>query len=154
MRKLIFILLIFSCAIPSVFAQLKSHSFEEVEVLNRKNPKPTLIFIHTSWCKYCKIMEKSTFQNPEVVQILNEKFYFILLDAESKQDIAFNHHIFKFNPNGLNTGVHELAVELATINKEIVYPAIAVLDSNFSIVFQKNAVLNVKELLFILQNIK
>lgn len=154
MKKLILILLLFSCAIPSGFAQLKSYSFEEVEVLNQKNPKPTLVFIHTSWCKYCKIMEKSTFQNPEVIQTLNEKFYFILLDAESKQDVIFNNHTFKFKPNGLNTGIHELATELATINNEIVYPTIAVLDSNFSIVFQKHSILNTKELLFILQKIK
>ena len=154
MKKLILILLIFSCAIPSGFAQLKSYSFEEVEALNQKNPKPTLVFIHTSWCKYCKIMEKSTFQNPEVVQILNGKFYFILLNAGSKQDVKFNNHTFKFKPNGLSTGIHELATELATINNEIIYPTIAILNSNFSIVFQKHSVLSAKELLFILQNIK
>ena len=154
MKKLILILLLFSCVIPSGFAQLKSHSFEEVEGLNQKNPKPTLVFIHTSWCKYCKMMEKSTFQNPEIIQILKEKFYFILLDAESKQDVKFNNHTFKFKLNGLSSGIHELATELATINNEIIYPTIAVLDSNFSIVFQKHSVLNAKELLFILQNIK
>ena len=154
MKKMIFMLLMFSCAIPSGFAQLKSYSFEEVEVLNQKNPKPTLVFIHTSWCKYCKMMEKSTLQNPEVTQLLNENFYFVLLDAESKKEINFQNHLFKYKPTGTTTGIHELATELATINNEIVYPTITVLDASYTIVFQKHSLVKAEELLFMLQKIK
>lgn len=147
-------MLFFCCAATNGFAQEASFSFEEVEILNQKNPKPILIFIHTSWCKYCKMMEKSTLQNPEVIQLLNEKFYFISFDAESKKDINFQNHTFKFKPTGTTTGIHELATELATINDEIVYPTVTILDPSFSILFQKHSFLNAEELLFILQKIK
>lgn len=154
MTKRLYILLIFFWAIPSGFAQLKTYTFEEAEKLSKEKPKPFVVFIHTSWCKYCKMMENSTFKKPEIINLLNSDFYFISFDAESKEDIHFNNHTFSFKPNGQNTGIHELATALATINLQVVYPTITVLQSDFSIVFQKHSVLNNKELLIILENIK
>jgi len=154
MKKWVYILLIFFWAIPSGFAQLKTYSFEEAEKLSKENPKPFVIFVHTSWCKYCKMMENSTFKNPEIIQLLNTDFYFISLDAESKRDIYFNNHTFQFKPKGENTGIHELATELATIDSQVVYPTVTVLNPDFSIVFQKHSFLNTKELLVVLEKMK
>ena len=154
MKKWVYILLIFFWAIPSGFAQLKTHSFEEAEKLAKENPKPFVVFVHTSWCNYCKMMENSTFKNPEIIQLLNTDFYFISLDAESKRDIYFNNHTFQFKPKGENTGIHELATELATIDSQVVYPTVTVLNPDFSIVFQKHSFLNTKELLVVLNNLK
>lgn len=151
MKKWLYILLIFFWAIPSGLAQLKTYTFQEAEKLSKENPKPIVIFIHTSWCNYCKMMENSTFKNHEIITILNNNYYFISLDAESKEDIRFNNHTFKFKPKGQNTGIHELATELATINSQVVYPAITILESDFLIVFQKHSFLNSKELLSILK---
>jgi len=154
MKKWIYIVLIFFWAIPSGLAQLKIHTFEEAEQLSVKNPKPFVVFTHTFWCKICKMMENSTFKNPEIIKVLNTDFYFISLDAESKKDIFFNNHSFKFKPQGPNTGVHELASALATIDSEVIYPTLSILESDFSIVFQKHSLLNAKDLLLILQKIK
>ena len=146
--------MIFFWAIPSGFAQLKTYTFEEAEKLSKENPKPFVVFIHTSWCNYCKMMENSTFKNQEIITILNNNFYFISLDAESKKDIHFNNHKFQFIPKGQNTGIHELATALATINSQVVYPTITILKSDFSIVFQKHSFLSSKELLIILEKTK
>ena len=140
--------------IPSGFAQLKTYSFEEAEKLSKEKPKPFVVFIHTSWCKYCKMMENSTFKSPEIISLLNDNFYFISFDAESKEDIHFNNHLFKFKPNGQNTGVHELATALATIDSEVVYPTITILQYDYSILFQKHSFLNTKELLIVLEKTK
>ena len=154
MKKRLYIILIFFWGIQSGFAQLKTYSFEEAEKLAKENPKPFVVFIHTSWCKYCKMMENSTFKNPEIIHLLNSDFYFISLDAESKNDIHFNNNTFQFKPKGQNTGVHELATALATINSQVVYPTVTILESNFSIVFQKHSFLSSKELLIILEKTK
>lgn len=143
--------MIFFWAIPFGFAQLKTHTFEEAEKLSKENPKPYVVFIHTSWCNYCKMMENSTFKNQEIITILNDNFYFISFDAESKDDIHFNNHTFQFIPKGQNTGIHELATELATINSQVVYPTVTILKSDFSIIFQKHSFLSGKELLTILK---
>lgn len=154
MKKWVYIALLFFWAIPSGFAQLKTHSFEEAEKLSKESPKPFVIFIHTSWCKYCKMMEYSTFKNSEIIKILNTNFYFISLDAENKTAIHFNNHTFQFKPKGENTGRHELATELATIDSQVIYPTITILGTDFSILFQKHSFLNTKALLIILEKIK
>ncbi len=154
MKTWLYILLIFFCAIPSGFAQLKTYSFEEAEKLSKENPKPFVVFIHTSWCNYCKMMENSTFKNPEIIAVLNTNFYFISLEAESKNDIRFNNQTFRFIPKGQNTGIHELATALATIDSQVIYPTVTILQTDFSITFQKHSFLNSKELLAILEKTK
>ena len=154
MKKAVYILLIFFWTIPTGFAQLKTYTFEEAEKLAKENPKPFVVFVHTSWCNYCKMMENSTFKNPEIIQILNNDYYFISLDAESKTTIHFNNHRFQFKPKGPNTGIHELATALATINSQVVYPTVTILESDFSITFQKHSFLSSKELLAVLEKTK
>lgn len=154
MKNKIFIFFFFIIAIPSSFAQLKTYSFEEVEQLSVENPKPIVIFVHTNWCKYCKMMENTTFKNKELINELNTNFYFVLLDAEHKNDITFNKHTFIFKPTGQNIGIHELATALATIENQVVYPTLTILDPNYSILFQKQSYLKSKDLLSILEKIK
>jgi len=152
MKKWFYILLIFFWATSSIFAQLKTYTFEEAEKLSKENPKPLVVFVHTSWCNYCKMMENSTFKNPEIVQHLNANFYFVPLDAETKSAIRYNNHTFIFKPNGLSTGIHELATALATIDSKVVYPTITILQADYSIVFQKHSFINSKQLILILEN--
>lgn len=141
-------------AIQSGFAQLKTYSFEEVEKLSVENPKPIVVFIYTSWCKYCKMMENTTFKNRGIINLLNNNFYFVELDAENKSNITFNKNTFKFKPTGQKTGVHELATALATIDDQIAYPTISVLDVDYSILFQKHSYIKTKDLISILEKIK
>ena len=150
-RNYIIVFLFFAL---TALGQIKTHSFSEIEELNKTTPKPTLVFVHTSWCKYCKMMENGSFKNQSIVQMLNENFYFVSLNAEEQSDIMFLNHTFKFIPSGKNTGVHELATELATINGEITYPTIAVLASDYSVLFQKDSYINANELAAILQKLK
>lgn len=154
MRKIIYIILFFLWTIPSGFAQLKTYSFEEVVQLSKENPKPIVVFTHTNWCKYCKIMEHVTFKDSRIIATLNENFYFVSFDAETKKDIIFNNHTFQFQPNGTNTGIHELAIALATIENQIVYPTLTILESDNSILFQQASFISAKALGRILDKLK
>ncbi|MDG2433742.1 thioredoxin family protein [Flavobacterium sp.] len=136
--------------ITSGFAQLKRYTFAEAEQLSKQNPKPIVVFVHTSWCTYCKLMENSTFKNKEVVTALNTNFYFVSFDAETKEPITYQGHSFYFKPNGTNTGIHELATALATIDNQVVYPTLTILGTDQSILFQQHSVIRAKEMLSIL----
>lgn len=138
-----FLILIFILIANQNLAQLKTHTFEEAEKLSIENPKPFVIFIHTSWCKYCKMMQNSTFKNEEIIKQSNENFYFISFDAEAKNDITFNNHIFKFKPKGNNSGVHELAESLSNQT----YPTITILNPDYAILVQIESFVNAKQLL-------
>lgn len=129
------------------FAQLNTHTFEQTEKLSIENPKPFVIFIHTDWCKICKMMENTTFKNKEIISQLNQNFYFISFNAEDKKDINFNNNTFKFRPKGNNSGIHELAELLSNQT----YPTITILNSDYSILTQIESFVNSKTLLQILE---
>jgi len=95
------------------------------------------------------MMQNSTFKNEEVIKELNENFYFISFDAEDKNDITFNNHIFKFKPKGPNSGIHELAESLSNQT----YPTITILNPDYTILTQIESMTNTETLLQILKKI-
>ena len=129
------------------FAQLNTHTFEQAEKLSIENQKPFVIFIHTNWCKICKMMENSTFKNKEIIKKLNQNFYFISFNAEDKKDIQFNKNTFKFKPKGTNSGIHELAELLSNQT----YPTITILNIDYSILTEIESFTNSTTLLQILE---
>ena len=45
--------------------------------------------IYTDWCGPCKLMDKNTFQNPDVAQYLNNNFYAVKFNAEGNTKVSF-----------------------------------------------------------------
>lgn len=135
MKKLYLIIFFFGIT-STGFCQLKSRSFEEVDSLQQIQKRKIIVFIHTDWCQFCQRMKATTFKNQEIIEKLNSDFYFIDFNAEGKQDITFNKQTFKYKPSGNNVGVHELALQLGTINNQIAYPVLCVLNEKNEIIFQ------------------
>ncbi len=44
---------------------------------------------------------------------------------------------YSYLPSGKDHGIHELVKEVATINEQVSYPSISVLDNELSIVYQR-----------------
>jgi thioredoxin-related protein len=128
------------------FAQIKTVRFDQLDSVQKTEKRPVVVFLHTSWCKYCGTMKNTTFKNNEVVNLLNQKFYFISLDIEEKKDIPFRGYTFKYKPTGTNTGMHELAEQLGTINGNISYPSICFLNTDYEIIYQKEGHMSAKQL--------
>lgn len=140
MRKTVLFVCLFGC-IGLLNAQEKKellfkYSFAEIERLTQKTPKPIVVFIYTNWCEICSGMKKTTFKSKEIIETLNDYFYFVLLDAETKKDITFLGKTFVYKPTGLNTGAHELATSLGTINKKQIFPTTVILNPKFEIDLQ------------------
>lgn len=134
------------------FSQLRLLTFQELEKAQTVNPKPTLIFIYTDWCKYCKSMKK-ILEKEHIRKILNGHFYTLNLNAEERHEINFTGRLFKFRPTGIRTGVHELAQELGTIDGQLSYPSLVILNPKNEIIFQYAGFLNAKTLGNILSNV-
>ena len=45
-----------------------------------KENKLVVLFTHTPFCPYCVKMEEDTLSNPEVINLLNQRFIFISVD--------------------------------------------------------------------------
>lgn len=136
------------------FSQIISYKFEQLGSLQKTEKRNVAVFIHTNWCKYCQTMQNTTLKNDSIIEQLNKKFYFINLNAEQKKDIVFNGHTFKYKPTGINTGIHELAEQLATIDNKVNYPTICFLNANNEIIFQYDQFINSTELDIILKRLK
>ena len=149
MKKLI--LFIFFLGISAIgFGQLKSYSFEEIESLQQIQKRKIIVFIHTDWCQFCQRMKTTTFKNKEIIDKHNSYFYLIDFNAEEKIDINFTNQFFKYKPSGNNIGVNELALELGTINNQIVYPVLCVLNEKNEIIFQYSNYLSPNDFKFFL----
>lgn len=133
-----------------VKSQLSDLSFSQLDSLHTKRDKKTVVFIHTDWCKFCLQMQNTTFKNESVIQLLNKSFYFGSLDAEQEKDIKFQGRVFKYKPTGINTGIHELAEQLAMINGKVNYPTLTILQGK-EILFQHGGFMDARELLAVLK---
>jgi thioredoxin-related protein len=149
MQKLLLVILsagIVSLFSQSALAQAGPFRFGQLDSLQQAERRPVVVFISTDWCRYCSRMKLSTLRDERVVKQLNESFYFVSLNAEEKNDIRFLGHTFKYRPTGNETGVHELAEQLGSVNGKLSYPTLCVLNADMEIVYQHGGYLSTKEL--------
>ena len=83
---------------------------EALQVEYAKNPKPILVDVYTSWCGWCKVMDKQTYSNEKVAAYINEHYYAVKLDAERKDSVEWGGKKYGYNPNNR---AHDLAVYFA-----------------------------------------
>lgn len=133
---------------------LRHYPFEQVDSLLRTEARPLVIFIHTDWCRYCRQMDRTTFRDKMVVNKLNEEFYFLRLNGEEKGEINFRGHRFGHRPTGLNTGTHTLAEALGSIDGQLTYPTLCVLNPDYEIIFQYGGFLSAAAMEAVLDRIQ
>jgi thioredoxin-related protein len=84
-------------------------SFEEAEKKLKSDPRPILIDIYTDWCGWCKVMDKKTYANNNVADYINQHYYAIKFNAESKSPISWRGKTYQYEAQ---SRMHGLAVEL------------------------------------------
>lgn len=72
-------------------------SFEELERVYAGEPKPILVDLYTNWCGWCKEMDRTTYSHGKVAAYINEHYYAIKYNAESKDSVLFNKIKYGFN---------------------------------------------------------
>lgn len=136
--KKIFVLFIF---LPSlIFAQVNQIqwiTWDEVEAKMENEPRKVLVDVYTDWCGPCKMMDNTTFSDPNVVDYVNENYYAIKFNAEGPKEVTFKGTTYKnetYDPKrrGRN-GTHDLTRAIAPVNGSIAYPTIVYMDENFGI---------------------
>lgn len=103
------------------------YSFSEAVALQKKKPKMIMVDVYTQWCGPCKMMSANTFGNPTIAKYINENFYPVKFDAETRDSVAFNGAVFKNrNPAGTQRPVHDFAASI--LDGKLVYPSIVFLN--------------------------
>jgi len=98
--KKIMILLLFTVFIAgnSIAQEINWVTLEKAVELQKKNPKKIMMDAYTSWCGPCKLLDKKTFHNKDVVDYVNKNYYAVKFDAEGNEEINFNSKTYT-NPN-------------------------------------------------------
>lgn len=138
----------------SVSAQSQTLAWTPFTELNeklRENPKPILVFIHTDWCKYCLMQEKNTFTDPEIVDYLNEQYYCLKLNGETKESLRFLNRNYSYISTGAGTGQHQLAELLGKKEGVLTYPTTVILSNSFQLQARESGFLDKNQLISMLR---
>ncbi len=149
-RSIVFFSILLFCV--GISAQkIETVTFEELSVIEKTSEKLNFVFIHTSWCSYCALMEGTTFENPQVVDYLNTHYNVVFLDAETSNNIVYKNTVFSSIPSNNGTKTHALA---SLLNPSNTYPAVAIWNKEMEIIYEATGYINAKDLLKILKKIK
>jgi uncharacterized protein YyaL (SSP411 family) len=132
MKKLLFSLLIAAAGLV-VSAQdtaVKWYTIEEASALAKTNPRPIFVDAYTDWCGWCKKLDKDTFSNPVIAEILNTKYYAVKFDAEGKDPVTFQGR--KFINDGSLGKTHQLAYAL--LQGKLGYPTVVFLTASSELI--------------------
>ena len=77
---------------------VKWYTMKEALELQKTKPKKIVVDVYTSFCNSCKVMNKTSFSDTSLAKYINEKFYLVDFNAESKDTVVFNGT--KFANNG------------------------------------------------------
>jgi len=72
-------------------------SFAELEKAYARQPKPIIVDLYTSWCGWCKEMDRTTYSNAKVAAYINQHYYAVKYNAESTDSVLFNKLKYGFN---------------------------------------------------------
>lgn len=105
------------------------NSIDDLEKIAAKGDKKVMIDMYTSWCGWCKVMDKKTFTDPEVIRYLNENFHVVKFNAEQKAPVQYKGKSYEWinaGRKGVNTLAHEM------LNGRLGYPSMVYLDENLN----------------------
>jgi len=106
-------------------------SLNEAVSFNKDKPKKTLINIYANWCNGCKTMNKTTYTHPVISNYVNNTFYAVDFDAETKEPVEFGDHIFT-NDGADGTPFHSFVT--AILKNNIILPTMIILDENSKLI--------------------
>ncbi|WP_103864020.1 thioredoxin fold domain-containing protein [Aquimarina sp. I32.4] len=94
-------LLVLFVFLMSFFAQsqeIKWMTMNDALEAQKKEPKKIFMDVYTDWCGPCKLLDKKTFHNKDVVSFVNKNYYPVKFNAEGTEEVEYNDFTYK-NPN-------------------------------------------------------
>lgn len=102
MKKLLLALVITLGALTAQAQEIKWMSMDEALAAQKKKAKPIFMDVYTDWCGPCKMLDKNTFHDAEVVKYINENYYAVKFNAEGNTEVNYKGKKYtnpQFDPN-------------------------------------------------------
>ena len=130
MKKQILLVVAVLASTLSSSQQIQWMSLEEAIAAQKITPKKIFMDVYTDWCGPCKLLDKRTFQNPDVSKYISEHYYAVKFNAEGQEEINFFNQTYtnpSYDPNrkGRN-GTHQFTQYLGVK----VYPTMVFFSEN------------------------
>lgn len=128
-------------------------TFKEAQEKNKLAPRPLIVDIYTDWCGWCKHMMRTTYSNENIAGYINNNFYPVKFNAETKDTIEYNGKVYKpLSPEPKTP--HELAVKF--LGSSLSYPSTVFVTNNYEYSLLSQGFIEDKKLeplmIFILEN--
>jgi uncharacterized protein len=66
---------------------------EEAFATAKRENKPMLLDIGAVWCHWCHVMDRESYEDPEIAAILNERFIAVKVDRDERPDIDSRYQV-------------------------------------------------------------
>ena len=88
MRKLL--LFLFTITVLTVQAQeINWVTMDEALAAQQESPRKIVVDVYADWCGPCKMMDRNTFSNADVIEYINENYYAVKFDAEGDEVVNY-----------------------------------------------------------------
>lgn len=119
--KRLAIIVLLALSLSPLQAQVKWHAIEEASAA-KIGDKMYFVDFYTSWCGYCKKMDRETFTDPTVAKILNNYYYPVKFNAEGNNTFQWQGRTYHPATAG-RARTHEFAAGLRGYPTYVLYRA-------------------------------
>ncbi|MDV6168952.1 thioredoxin family protein [Flavobacterium sp. DG1-102-2] len=132
MKKILLALFLTLGAVTVQAQEIKWMTMDEALVAQKKKAKPIFMDVYTDWCGPCKILDKVTFHDAEVVKYISDNYYAVKFNAEGNSEVnylgkKYANPQYDASRKGRNA-MHQFA---ASLNLEG-YPSMVIFDAKTS----------------------
>ena len=95
-----------------------------------KNPKKIMMDVFTNWCGPCKMLDKNTFQNADVVDYVNKNYYAVKFNAEGNEEVNYKGQVLENPEYDASRSGRNAQHQFAGALQITAYPTIVFFDEN------------------------
>lgn len=110
---------------------VKWHSLKEALELQKTKPKKIIIDVYAGFCNACRVMNKTVYNDPKVAKYINDNFYLVDFNAETKDEIEFKGVKYN-NAAAQNFPFNTLVMEFT--RKNFILPTTSILNENLDVI--------------------
>lgn len=115
---------------------------------SKKSNKKILVDFFTDWCGWCKRMDKTTYEDPRVIETMNRYFLPVKFNAEREDPVTYKGVNYSMKAQGIRS-THEFATFL--LSGKMGYPTTSFLGVEHDLLTNIPGYINAEEMVLILK---
>ncbi|MDG1917570.1 MAG: thioredoxin fold domain-containing protein [Flavobacteriales bacterium] len=73
----------------NAYSSIEWLSLDELDAKMKESPRKVILLFTKKGCPFCKEMKETTLQDSEIIKLINNNYYAVMLDGKSKDTITF-----------------------------------------------------------------